>query len=142
EHFATVVPIVGDQSGVTVMVGEQTGTLEPRVGNNLMDLEILEADGPVVQGATVVTAGSANFPPGYPVGEVVVSAQPDGTAVRTLVDPFAEFIGLRVVAVLAWPPAGPVPEPGSASTTSTTTPTDGPAGESASTTTTGSEEDG
>lgn len=101
---AIVVPIVGDIESVTVGVGDQVGTLSPVRGSDLMVLEVFENAEPVSAGDQVVTSPfSAVFPPSIPVGEVVEDASPQGQALSTLVDPYADPFRIRVVVVIAWP---------------------------------------
>lgn len=102
---ATVVPITAGPAGVTVLVGDQVGTLVPQVGSDDMRLEVLEARGPVLAGDRVVTsAASLNFPAGLPVGEVVFDAAPSLDVLNTWVRPYFDLDTLRIVVVLAWPP--------------------------------------
>ena len=102
---ATVVPITAGPAGVTVLVGEQVGTLVPQIGSDDMRLEILEARGPVLAGDLVVTsAASVDFPAGLPVGEVVFDAAPSLDILNTWVRPYFDLDTLRIVVVLAWPP--------------------------------------
>lgn len=102
---ATVVPITAGPSGVTVLVGEQVGTLMPQIGSDDMRLEILEARGPVLVGDRVVTsAASVDFPAGLPVGEVLFDAAPSLDVLNSWVRPYFDLDTLRIVVVLAWPP--------------------------------------
>ena len=102
---ATVVPITAGPAGVTVLVGEQVGTLMPQIGSDDMRLEILEARGPVLAGDRVVTsAASVDFPAGLPVGEVLFDAAPSLDILNTWVRPYFDLDTLRIVVVLAWPP--------------------------------------
>lgn len=118
-HTAIVVPIMGSRNAVTVLVGSQTGLLTANPGSAEMTLDIFDARAPVAEGDQVVTAANT-FPAGLAVGEVVASASPQSTALRTTVMPFVDVEDLRVVVVLAWPP-----DPTAATTTTTTVPTTG-----------------
>lgn len=114
---ATVVPIIGDVDAVTVVVGDQVGTLSSRTGSGLLDLDIFEATGPVEADKTVVSA-AGRFPPGMTIGSVVSTVEPEGNAISARVEPFADFDHLDVVVVLAWPPEpeDAVAEPGTTTT--------------------------
>jgi rod shape-determining protein MreC len=103
---AVVVPIVADEEGITVVVGDQVGTLRALIGNEgEMVLEVLENARPVAQGQRVVTSSlSISFPRALAVGEVIEAAEPQGTALTALVRPFSDPRRLEVVAVVAWPP--------------------------------------
>ncbi|MDH3518773.1 MAG: rod shape-determining protein MreC [Acidimicrobiia bacterium] len=123
---ASVVPIVADVEGVTVTVGDQIGTLTPRVGSGEMVLEVFELARPVAAGAQVVTSTfSIAFPPSLPVGEVIADTSPQGQALTAAVRPFADPARLRVVVVITWPrdPAAATADdlpPGLETTTTTT----------------------
>lgn len=132
---AMVVPITAGPDGVTVLVGDQIGTLLPQIGSDEMRLEISDAREPVLAGTAVLTAAaSISFPPGYPVGEVIEDATPTVDFLATTVRPSMQNPGaLRIVIVLAWPPdpitavAGedPVPEPTTTTISEETTTTEG-----------------
>lgn len=104
--WAIVVPLVADEEGVTVLVGDQVGSLRAEIGNDEeMVLDVLENAGPVFAGQRVVTSSqSISFPRALPVGEVIETAQPQGTALRARVRPFSDPGRLDVVIVIAWPP--------------------------------------
>lgn len=102
-NTAIVVPIQASRNAVTVLVGSQTGLLTSNPGSAEMTLDIFDARSPVEEGDQVVTSANT-FPPGLAVGEVVQSARPESTALRTQVMPFVDVESLRVVVVLAWPP--------------------------------------
>ena len=102
---ATIVPITASRQAVTVMVGDQIGTLSAQAGTILMRLEVFSARSPVLATARVLTAAkSANFPAGLLVGTVVLDAVPFADVLTTTVEPFMNADTLRVVVVLAWPP--------------------------------------
>jgi rod shape-determining protein MreC len=102
---ATVVPIMSTRQGLTVIVGDQEGTLLSQAGGDLMRLEVYSAREPVLLGEPVLTsAGSLSFPAGWQVGEVVEDAAPAVDVLTTWVRPFANPKTLRLVVVLAWPP--------------------------------------
>jgi rod shape-determining protein MreC len=103
---AIVVPIVADEEGITVVVGDQVGTLRALIGNeDEMVLEVLENARPVIQGQRVVTSSlSISFPRALAVGEVIEAAAPQGTALTARVRPFSDPRRLEVVVVVAWPP--------------------------------------
>lgn len=129
-NSAIVVPITGDVEAVTVLAGNQVGTLSARIGAEELDLQMYDTTDPVAEGAQVVTASvSVSFPPGIPVGEVVETADPEGRALRATVRPYADLQRLRVVIVIAWPPDPTVGEP--ERTTPTTLPADSPPEEGA-----------
>lgn len=105
---ATIVPITASREGLVVLAGNQLGRLTAQVSSNEMRLEIPDAREPVLAGDRIVTsAQSVSFPSGLPVGEVLLDAAPETTAVATTVLPFADFANLRIVVILAWP-ADPV----------------------------------
>ncbi|MCI0544065.1 MAG: rod shape-determining protein MreC [Actinobacteria bacterium] len=129
---ATVVPITSKRQGLTVIVGDQEGSLISQPGSELMRLEVYSARGPVLAEERVLTsAGSLSFPAGWPIGVVVEDAAPVVDVVTTTVQPFVNPKTLRLVVVLAWPP-----DPITAVATTTTT-TSSTTTVSGSTTTTG-----
>jgi len=102
---ATIVPITANRQALTVVVGDQIGTLLSVVGSRDMRLEVLDARDPVLSGDRVLTSAvSANYPAGLPVGVVVEDAAPSIDSLRSLVDPYVDPDTLRLVVVLAWPP--------------------------------------
>ena len=102
---ATIVPITGARQAVTVMVGDQIGTLVSQVTTSEMRLEVLDAREPILAGDRVLTSAvSASFPAGLPVGEVIEDSAPGIDSLTTAVDPFVNPDILRLVVVLAWPP--------------------------------------
>jgi rod shape-determining protein MreC len=102
---ATVVPITSQRQGLTVIVGDQEGSLISQPGSDLMKLEIYSARGPVLAEERVLTsAGSLSFPAGWPIGVVVEDAAPIVDVVTSRVRPFVNPKTLRLVVVLAWPP--------------------------------------
>jgi rod shape-determining protein MreC len=111
---AVVIPLVADREGITVVVGDQLGTLRPVIGTeDELVLEVLENARPVAAGQRVVTSSqSISFPRALAVGEVVEAAVPQGTALAAEVRPFADARRLEVVVVIAWPPDPSVAEPG------------------------------
>ncbi|HIE22125.1 MAG TPA: rod shape-determining protein MreC [Acidimicrobiia bacterium] len=124
---ATIVPIVADRQGLTVIVGSQVGTLLSQVGREEMRLEIFDAREPVLATTRVLTSAvSARFPAGLPVGEVIHDAVPAVDTLTTLVMPYVDPDLLRIVIVLAWPPdpvAAALDDVVTSTTTSTTTTT-------------------
>ena len=102
---ATIVPITAVRQAVTVIVGDQIGTLVSQVASDEMRLEVLDAREPILAGDRVLTSAvSASFPAGLPVGEVVVDSAPGIDSLTTTVDPYVTPDTLRLVVVLAWPP--------------------------------------
>lgn len=102
---ATIVPITGDRQAVTVIVGEQIGTLVSQVASRDMRLEVLDAREPILAGDRVLTSAvSASFPAGLPIGEVIGDSAPGIDTLTTFVTPFVNPDILRLVVVLAWPP--------------------------------------
>lgn len=102
---ATVVPIMSTRQGLTVIVGDQEGTLRSVAGSDRMRLEIFRAESAVLAGEPVLTsAGSLTYPAGRPVGEVVEDAAPATGVLSTWVQPHVNPQTLRLVVVLAWPP--------------------------------------
>ncbi len=102
---ATIVPIVADRQGVTVLVSNQVGTLLSQVGREEMRLEIFDAREPVLTGDRVLTSAvSSRFPAGLPVGEVLNDAAPTVDILTAQVKPYVDPELLRIVVVLAWPP--------------------------------------
>ena len=105
EEFATVIPIAADVEGVTVLVGGSVGILRPRVGSDLLSLEVIDSPPIVAEGEDVVTSQiSVNFPPGLPVGSLVGEAQVVGSVLRGTVQPFSDPQRVRAVLVVSWPP--------------------------------------
>lgn len=101
---ASVVPIVADLNAVTVRVGEQTGTLEAVIGSDIMVFQVFETAVAVRAGDAVVTSSLAEaYPPGIPVGEVMVNTDPTGQALTAQVIPFSDPNRLRNVIVITWP---------------------------------------
>ncbi len=102
---ATIVPITANRQALTVIVGDQIGTLLSQVGSHEMRLEVLDARDPVLAGDRVLTSAvSANYPAGLPVGEVIEDAAPSIDSLRSTVEPYVDSDTLRLVVVLAWPP--------------------------------------
>lgn len=102
---ATIVPITADRQALTVMVGDQIGSLLSQVATDEMRLEILTAREPVLVGDEVLTSAvSASFPAGLPVGVVIEDAAPSIDVLNAKVDLFVNPDTLRLVVVLAWPP--------------------------------------
>ncbi|MEA1902832.1 MAG: rod shape-determining protein MreC [Actinomycetota bacterium] len=102
---ATIVPITADRQALTVIVGDQVGSLLSQVVSSLMRLEILDAREPVLAGERVVTsAQSVSFPAGVPVGLIAEDAAPIIDTLISTVEPFVNPDTLRLVVVLAWPP--------------------------------------
>ena len=102
---ATIVPITAARQALTVMVGDQIGSLLSQVATNEMRLEVLDARDPVLAGDRVLTSAvSSNFPAGLPVGIVLEDAAPAIDVLGTKVEPFVVPDTLRIVVVLAWPP--------------------------------------
>jgi rod shape-determining protein MreC len=102
---ATVVPIISKRQGLTVIVGDQEGSLISQPGSELMKLEVYSAREPVLADERVLTsAGSLSFPAGWPIGIVADDAAPVVDVVTTTVLPFVNPRTLRLVVVLAWPP--------------------------------------
>jgi rod shape-determining protein MreC len=125
---ATIVPITAVRQALTVMVGNQIGSLLSQVATNEMRLEVLDARDPVLAGDRVLTSAvSASFPAGLPVGIVLVDAAPSIDVLSTKVEPFVVPDTLRLVVVLAWPPDPVTASSGetSVSEQTTTTTTEG-----------------
>jgi len=126
---ATIVPITTTRQGLTVIVGDQQGSLVSQTGSPLMRLESLLALDPVRVGDRVLTsAGSLRFPAGLAVGEIVEDATPTLDGLVAMVRPFVNPDLLRVVVVLAWPP-DPVSAVTVPTTTTTTIPGEDPDGD-------------
>ncbi len=102
---AHVIPLTRDVEGITVTVGDQFGSLQPVIGSLEMVLTVLESAQPVLAGDQVVTSQlSLSFPRGFPVGEIVEDARPQGQTLTARVRPFTETNRLEAVIVIAWPP--------------------------------------
>ena len=107
DDFATVIPITADVEGLTVLVAGSVGILLPRVGSDLLGLEIIDRPPIVAEGEEVITSQlSVNFPPGLPVGALVGEAELTGSVLRGSVRPFSDPQRVRAVLVVSWP-AGP-----------------------------------
>lgn len=105
EDFATVIPITADVEGLTVLVAGSVGILLPRVGSDLLGLEIIDRPPIVAEGEEVITSQlSVNFPPGLPVGVLVGEAEVMGSVLRGSVRPFSDPQRVRAVLVVSWPP--------------------------------------
>lgn len=105
EDFATVIPIAADVEGLTVLVAGSVGILLPRVGSDLLSLEIIDRPPIVAEGEEVVTSQlSVNFPPGLPVGDLEGEAEVIGSVLRGAVRPFSDSQRVRAVLVVSWPP--------------------------------------
>jgi len=86
---ATIVPITADRQALTVIVGDQIGSLLSQVATDEMRLEILDARAPVLVGDSVLTSAvSASFPAGLPVGVVTEDAAPSIDVLTATVDLF------------------------------------------------------
>ena len=104
QDFATVIPITADVEGLTVLVAGSVGILRPRVGSDLLSLEIIDRPPIVAEGEEVVTSQlSVNFPPGLPVGALVGEAEVVGSVLRGSVRPFSDPQRVRAVLVVSWP---------------------------------------
>lgn len=102
---ATIVPITADRQALTVIVGDQIGSLLSQAATLEMRLEVLDAREPVLVGDEVLTSAvSASFPAGLPVGVVIADAAPETDVLNTTVDLYVNPETLRLVVVLAWPP--------------------------------------
>ena len=105
--FATVIPITADIESLTVLVAGSVGVLSPRVGSDLLSLEIIDRPPIVADGEKVVTSQlSVNFPPGLPVGALEGQAEVVGSVLRGSVKPFSDPQRVRAVLVVSWP-SGP-----------------------------------
>jgi rod shape-determining protein MreC len=102
---AIIVPITANRQALTVIVGDQIGTLLAQPNSHLMRLEVFDAREPILAGDRVLTSAvSANYPAGLPVGVVLDDAAPSIDSLRTFVEPYVDSDTLRLVVVLAWPP--------------------------------------
>lgn len=102
---ATIVPITADRQALTVIVGDQVGSLLSQVVSDEMRLEILDAREPVLVGDRVLTSAvSTSFPAGLPVGTITSDSAPALDILTSTVQPFVNPETLRLVVVLAWPP--------------------------------------
>ena len=105
QDFATVIPITADVEGLTVLVAGSVGILRPRVGSDLLSLEIIDRPPIVAEGEEVVTSQlSVNLPPGLPVGALEGEAEVVGSVLRGSVKPFSDPQRVRAVLVVSWPP--------------------------------------
>ena len=105
QDFATVIPITADLEGLTVLVAGSVGILLPRVGSDLLGLEIIDRPPILAEGEEVITSQlSVNFPPGLPVGALVGEAEVRGSVLRGSVRPFSDPQRVRAVLVVSWPP--------------------------------------
>jgi rod shape-determining protein MreC len=98
--------------GVRIQDTNQTGAVTGQ-GSELLRLDMFDASEPVREDAIVLTDGS-RFPPGIVVGFVnETKAANVGFALRTTVDPSAEFSTLDFVkVVIGWSPLDADPETG------------------------------
>ena len=103
---AIIVPITANRQALTVVVGDQIGTLLSQINSYEMRLEIFDAREPVLAGDLVTTsAQSSSYPAGLPVGVVVDDASASTIDILgTTVLPYVNPDTLRFVVVLAWPP--------------------------------------
>jgi rod shape-determining protein MreC len=106
EGGARVLPMVAPTEAVGITVGTQTGVVTGSGNPNRMELEILEATGPLSEGDVVVTGNTTSYPAGLTVGTVVSAATPEAAYLATQVKPLADVTRLRVVLVLGWPLPG------------------------------------
>lgn len=104
DDFATVIPITADVEGLTVLIEGSVGILRPRVGSDVLSLEITDRPPIVAEGEEVVTSQlSVNFPPGLPVGTLEGEAEVVGSVLRGSVRPFSDPQRVRAVLVVSWP---------------------------------------
>ncbi|MEN8113048.1 MAG: rod shape-determining protein MreC [Actinomycetota bacterium] len=98
--------------GVRLQETNQTGSVTGR-GDDLLRLDMFDASQPVQEGGVVLTDGS-RFPPGIVVGFVNETKAADvGFALRTTVEPAADFSTLDFVkVVIGWSPLDADPETG------------------------------
>lgn len=103
---AIIVPIIANRQALTVVIGDQIGTLLSQINSYEMRLEIFDAREPILAGDLVTTsAQSSSYPAGLPVGVVVDGASASTIDILgTTVLPYVNPDTLRFVVVLAWPP--------------------------------------
>lgn len=107
EAFAqssTVLPILAPSITVSVVTTNGMRGFIQGAGSELR-LEIFDAEGPVLQGEILLTAGSERYPPQLPVAKVTDSIRPEaGTRViRAGAVQLASLERVRFVIVIQWP---------------------------------------
>lgn len=110
ERSSVVVPITSRHApGVTVRLADDRRGIVEGLGTGGLQLSILDAGSPVLEGELLTTYGpfgdSDSYPKGLDVGKVMSAASPSSGVIRVDVEPISDVERVEYVAILPWPPA-------------------------------------
>ena len=110
ERSSVVTPITSRRSpAVTVRLADDRRGIVEGLGTGGLQLSILDADAPVVEGELLTTFGpfgeSDSYPKGLFVGTVAESASPRSGVIRVDVEPIGDLDRVEYVGILPWPPS-------------------------------------
>lgn len=100
-----VLLITDESSGVSVRIGNQTGSAVGQRGRDTLAVDFVDPDALVSDGDVAVTLGEmSRFPPGVPVGTVgEAEPRPGEVQQRIRLEPIVGLAEVEVVTVLVWP---------------------------------------
>ncbi len=100
-----VLLITDESSGVSVRIGNQTGSAVGQRGRDTLVVDFVDPDVLISDGEVGVTLGEmSRFPPGVPVGKVVdAEPQPGEVQQRIRLEPIVDLPEVEIVTVLVWP---------------------------------------
>lgn len=104
-NSSKVLLITDESSGVSVRIGEQTGSATGQAGRDTLRVDFIDPDADVGEGEVAVTLGEmSRFPPGIPVGSVSeVERSPGDIQQNIRLEPIVDLAEIEVVTVLIWP---------------------------------------
>ena len=110
ERSSVVTPITSRRSpAVTVRLADNRRGIVEGLGTGGLQLSILDADAPVVEGELLTTFGpfgeSDAYPKGLYVGTAIESASPQSGVIRVDVEPVGDLERVEYVGVIPWPPS-------------------------------------
>ena len=110
ERSSVVTPITSRRSpAVTVRLADDRRGIVEGLGTGSLQLSILDADAPVVEGELLTTFGpfgeSDSYPKGLYVGTVAESVSPRSGVIRVDVQPIGDLDRVEYVGILPWPPS-------------------------------------
>lgn len=110
ERSSVVTPITSRRSAaVTVRLADNRRGIVEGLGTGGLQLSILDANAPVVEGELLTTYGpfgeSDSYPKGLYVGTVTESASPRSGVIRVDVEPIGDLDRVEYVGILPWPPS-------------------------------------
>ncbi|MEZ5170275.1 MAG: rod shape-determining protein MreC [Acidimicrobiia bacterium] len=104
-NSSKVLLITDESSGVSVRIGEQTGSATGQTGRGTLRVDFVDPEADVGEGEIAVTLGEmSRFPPGIPVGSVSEAAQQPGEVQQNIrLEPIVDLAEVEVATVLIWP---------------------------------------